>query len=267
MSLIILAGHYGVGKTTLALNMARAMSKAHLDVSLIDLDLVNPYYRSGDYSSWCEEQGIALLTPCFAGTTLDTPAISGAIVTQALAAQQDPSKAVIVDLGGSDVGARVWGSIQPLLAPDKILAIYVVNLMRDFNSSTEELREDIQAIEDAARIQFPCMLNNSHLCGDTTLEIIHQCDCKAQSIAHDLSKRYLGSTIEETLLGEQNLSTAELRSLSDLVTRAQNCSSNPAQGGNASEQKDAVNFAKTHNPDAQSIFFPIEQAVLHPWSL
>ena len=43
----ILCGHYGTGKTNVAVNLALAMAKTSEKVTVADLDIVNPYFRRG----------------------------------------------------------------------------------------------------------------------------------------------------------------------------------------------------------------------------
>ena len=44
--LTLVAGHYGTGKTEFAVNLALALAGEGAQVSLADLDIVNPYFRS-----------------------------------------------------------------------------------------------------------------------------------------------------------------------------------------------------------------------------
>ena len=71
----IICGHYGCGKTNLALNLALEAAEKGRRVKLADLDLVNPYFRSSDYGPALREKGVELFCPTYAGTTLDLPAV------------------------------------------------------------------------------------------------------------------------------------------------------------------------------------------------
>ena len=79
----VITGHYGVGKTNLAINLALDARYAGMEVRVADLDIVNPYFRSSDYRRLLEDAGVQVIAPRYAGTTLDAPAISAAIAAGA----------------------------------------------------------------------------------------------------------------------------------------------------------------------------------------
>ena len=53
----IICGHYGCGKTNLALNLALTLRRKGEKVTVADLDIVNPYFRTADYKEVLEKQG------------------------------------------------------------------------------------------------------------------------------------------------------------------------------------------------------------------
>ena len=71
--LTIIYGHYGCGKTNLSINLALDLARQGKRVTLVDLDIVNPYFRSSDYTPMLREKGIKVVAPQFAGTNLDLP--------------------------------------------------------------------------------------------------------------------------------------------------------------------------------------------------
>ncbi len=79
--IVLVTGHYGCGKTNLTANMAAELARAGIAVSVIDLDIVNPYFRISDYTSALQQLGVKMIAPNFAGTTLDTPSLSPQIQT------------------------------------------------------------------------------------------------------------------------------------------------------------------------------------------
>ena len=73
----VIAGHYGVGKTNFSLNLALAAQERGQEVTLMDVDIVNPYFRSSDYTDFLESRGIRIVAPVFAQSMLDTPSLPG----------------------------------------------------------------------------------------------------------------------------------------------------------------------------------------------
>ncbi|WP_165171659.1 ParA family protein [Adlercreutzia sp. ZJ242] len=101
----VVAGHYGVGKTNLAINLAIDAARAGHDVTLVDLDVVNPYFRSTEYRGVLEEAGVDVVAPVFAeaGSSLDVPSLTGAVVPAVERAYAD---AAAEDAGGVAEGAE-----------------------------------------------------------------------------------------------------------------------------------------------------------------
>ena len=60
---LIVCGHYGVGKTALSLSLVKDASRVGKHVTLVDLDVVNPYFRSSDQAQSLRAAGISVITP------------------------------------------------------------------------------------------------------------------------------------------------------------------------------------------------------------
>ena len=112
---VVVCGHYGVGKTNLALNLALDAADAGRAVTVIDLDVVNPFFRSSDYRTLLDERGIRCIAPIFAGTNVDGPSLSGHHRAghrgggARVGSRGDERPLVLVDAGGDDVGATALG--------------------------------------------------------------------------------------------------------------------------------------------------------------
>ena len=98
--IVVVVGHYGSGKTNLAVNLALDYKKMGQNVTLVDLDIVNPYFRSADFAGLMEEQGIGMIAPVYAGSNLDIPAL-----TAHLDVAIETERQLIIDVGGDDAGA------------------------------------------------------------------------------------------------------------------------------------------------------------------
>lgn len=166
----VVTGHYGVGKTNFSLNLALDAANRGQQVTLIDLDLVNPYFRSSDYRFPLKEQGVGMITPIFAGSTIDVPALSGTIEPAIDAASNEAP--VIFDVGGDDVGATALGRFATRIKAKEFQMLYVVNRLRVLTQTPAECTELLAQIETASRLKATALVNNSHLQNETTAEII-----------------------------------------------------------------------------------------------
>lgn len=163
----MVCGHYGTGKTNLSINLALDAAERGEDVILIDLDIVNPYFRSADYASELIGRGVKVVGPNYANTNLDTPSLPGAVK----GALNHPGR-VIVDVGGDDVGATALGAYASMLSEMDPDVLYVVNRYRSLTTRPEEALEILDEIERSSRLKVTAVVNNSHLKAFTTAETV-----------------------------------------------------------------------------------------------
>jgi len=163
----IVTGHYGCGKTNLSVNLALDMAARHSQVTLVDLDVVNPYFRSSDYAGMLTRHGVRVIAPTFAGTTLDTPVLSPAI-----ASAFESDGVVIFDVGGDDAGATALGRYSKDISPLDYDLLYVINRYRSLTTTPEEAAALLAEIEGAAHLKATGVVNNSHLRGETTARTV-----------------------------------------------------------------------------------------------
>ena len=176
--LVILTGHYGVGKTTCALSLAHDFAEAGEKVTLVDLDIVNPYFRSSDHRRALEAAGIDVVAPTFAATTLDAPSLPAA-----LGGALEREGRVIVDVGGDDAGATALGRFRAQIAARDYDLLYVVNARRNLTSTPQEAVAILREIEDACGLQATGIVDNTHLQNETTDAIRAQGETFAAEVA------------------------------------------------------------------------------------
>lgn len=174
---VVVCGHYGVGKTNLALNLALDAADAGRAVTLIDLDVVNPFFRSSDYRTLLDERGIRCIAPIFAGTNVDGPSLSGTIAPAVEGAgraweQGDERPLVLVDAGGDDVGATALGRFARTVEAAPYEMHYVVNRSRNLTQEPAEAVEVLREIEGKSHLRATCVANNTHLQGDTDAALV-----------------------------------------------------------------------------------------------
>lgn len=165
----LLSGHYGSGKTNIAVNLALRLREQFPRVAVADLDIVNPYFRTKDSDADFAHAGIRLISSAFANSNLDLPAMPQDLY----AVTDDRSLRVIVDVGGDDRGALALGRLAPaLLEENDYEMLFVINRFRPLTrdaASTVEVKNEIEA---ACGIPFTGIVNNSNLGAETTAETV-----------------------------------------------------------------------------------------------
>lgn len=195
----VICGHYGCGKTNLALNLALETSKRGERVSLADLDVVNPYFRSSEYRELLKQGGVRLIAPVFAGTTLDTPTLPPELYSLF----EPDSGTVFLDAGGDDAGVTALGWLHEQLVESGYEMLYVINRYRALSQTPEEAAALLSEIEGASRLKATGIVNNSNLGLETTPEILLSALPFAQKTAELLGLPLLWSTAPDFALSGQ----------------------------------------------------------------
>ena len=166
---LLLCGHYGSGKTNIAVNLAKAIKREYPTVTLADLDIVNPYFRSKDSAAELEEAGIRLICSNYANSNVDIPALPPDLY----ALTDDRRMRAIIDVGGDDRGALVLGRLAPsILEENDYEMLMVINCYRPLTRDAASTLEVMREIEYAGGIRFTALVNNSNLGGETTAETV-----------------------------------------------------------------------------------------------
>ncbi|MBQ7340014.1 MAG: hypothetical protein IJW43_04080 [Clostridia bacterium] len=167
----LVMGHYGSGKTTVAVNYAKALKKIKQKVSIYDLDIVNPYYRTVDAISILEESGVELVVSPFAETNVDIPAMN----SKSYKMVDDKESFAVVDVGGDDRGALALGRFSSKIKEENDYdCLLVVNKYRPETRDVEGVKAILNEIEIASRIKFTGLVNNSNLGKETTEKEIYE---------------------------------------------------------------------------------------------
>ena len=169
--LTLFAGHYGSGKTNLAVNYAIALAAEGKKVCIADLDIVNPYFRTADSEAELKQAGVELIRPQFANSNVDLPALPA----EAYRLVQDKRAYGVMDIGGDDRGAYALGRYVPAIREENdYRMIFVANCYRPLTRTPEEAMEVMAEIEAACGLRFTDIINNSNLGSETTPETVLQ---------------------------------------------------------------------------------------------
>ena len=167
--LTLFAGHYGSGKTNIAVNYALHLAAEGKKVCIADLDIVNPYFRTADSARELEAAGITLISPQYANSNVDLPALPA----ESYRLVQDRSCYGIMDIGGDDRGAYALGRFVPyILEENDYRMAFVANACRPLTQTPEDALEIMREIETACGLGFTCLINNTNLGPETTPETV-----------------------------------------------------------------------------------------------
>lgn len=178
---VVLVGNYGSGKTELALNLALDAASTQT-TTLVDLDIVNPYFRSGEKAEELRAAGVRVLMPTFAMSTVDIPALPAEIQS----VFEQPGQKVIFDVGGDDTGAAALGRYAPSFRryrQDTTVCL-VVNAMRPLTQTAEDVVDLAQRIAARGRMDIDVIINNTNLADRTDADMVR----KGREIAQEAAR-------------------------------------------------------------------------------
>lgn len=178
---LVLTGHFGSGKTEIAVNLALGFAERGGDVVLVDLDVVKPYFRCRVVTEDLESRGVRVVTPRGDRLYADLPIVVPD-VRRAAREGRSPRARCIMDVGGHDLGARVLGSLSDAIDRTATEVLFVVNVNRPFAGDVSSLREMLLAVQASARLAVTGLVANTHLLDETTWETV----CEGIRAARDL---------------------------------------------------------------------------------
>ncbi len=182
----VVAGHYGAGKTNFSVNLTIDLAEEGNAVSLVDLDIVNPYFRASEQRAVLEEHGINLVAPVFAeaGTSLDVPSLTGRI-GPAIESASAEGRFTIIDVGGDDVGATALGRFSKAVAQRDYALLYIANRFRNLVQDPDDAVQNLREIESACRLCATAVVSNAHLKDETDSSTV----LRGRDYARDLCER------------------------------------------------------------------------------
>ena len=190
----LFCGHYGSGKTNIAVNFAIAKSKAGESISIADIDIVNPYFRTRDSTTELEAAGVHVVALPFANSSVDLPAVPAEVM--GILARRDTK--VIMDIGGDDRGAVALGRYAPtIISENDFDMVFVVNFYRPLTRTPEAALEIMREIEAACKIPFTAIINNSNIGEETTAEAVMKTVPLTEELSRISGLPFVGTTVKE----------------------------------------------------------------------
>lgn len=175
--LVIIIGHYGSGKSEFSVNYAVKMKELYDDVSIADLDIVNPYFRSREKRDFFESIGVKVFDSSIRNTAVDIPALPAEMMGVIL----NPNSKSVLDVGGDPVGARVLARYSEQIKNVDYDMFFVINGRRPETSTVEGVLKYLKLIETTSKLKITGLINNTHLLKDTTVEDVE--------FGHELTKK------------------------------------------------------------------------------
>ncbi|MBS7526074.1 ATP-binding protein [Fusibacter paucivorans] len=195
----IITGHYGSGKTEFSVNYALKLAEKCERVAIIDLDIVNPYFRSREKRQLLASKGIEVIGSSLADqNSADMPAVSA----RAAAPLQDKTCQVVIDLGGDAVGAKILARYRPYFIEEACDVFCIVNANRPETQDVKGVLMQIKAIEDIAGLKVTGLVNNTHMLRETTLSDIKKGNRLVRNISWILEIPVVYTCIQSTLMNQ-----------------------------------------------------------------
>ncbi len=175
--LVIIIGHYGSGKTEFSVNYAVKLKEHYEKVSIADLDIINPYFRSREKKDFFKEIGIKVYDSSIKNTSLDIPSLPAEI----MGVIQNQNEKSVIDVGGDPVGARVLARYAEQIKNVEYDMFYVINGNRPETRTVEDTIKYLRMIESTCGLKVTGLINNTHLLKDTTVKDVE--------FGHELTKK------------------------------------------------------------------------------
>ena len=197
--IVIFCGHYGSGKTNIAVNYALRRKETADKVAIIDLDIVNPYFRTKDSQLELDAAGVELICSDYAGSNLDIPALP-AEMQRPIA---DRNWVCVIDVGGDDQGAVALGRFSDQIkAEGNYDMLFVVNFYRPLTRTAEEAFSVLREIEAACSLRFTGIVNNSNVGRETTAQDVTDTETAVQKLCELSGLPLVMTTVDAPLLEE-----------------------------------------------------------------
>jgi len=163
----IFIGGFGSGKTEISINYALRMREQGKEVKLVDLDVIDPYFRIRERRESLESKGIEVISPAGKLAVADLPALPPSIYSIF-----DSNTSVVIDVGGDDIGSVALGRFREQLKAIPCNVFFVVNTCRPGTNDVAGIARVLAGIEEVSRLQANALICNSNLGQQTDVNTI-----------------------------------------------------------------------------------------------
>ena len=192
----IFSGHYGSGKTNIAVNFVAELKKQHEKVAIADIDIVNPYFRTKDSEDFFKEKNIKLICSPYANSNVDIPALP----QEMYSVIDDKELYSVLDVGGDERGALALGRLSgSIVSENNYDMFFVINAYRPLTCDVESAMQVFNEIEQACRIKFTGIINNSNLGLETTPDDVLDSQEFVNKLCKETKLPLIYTTVDETL--------------------------------------------------------------------
>ena len=205
-NVFILVGNYGSGKTEIALHLSIKGAKRGERAVIVDLDIVNPFFRSGYYRELLEREKIRLIAAKVTPEASDVPVV----VPDVLAAFDSDFGTVVFDVGGNPVGATALGQYQRkfcLVPPENLHMLFVVNICRPLTSNAQDIMEMLDSISATSRLSVTGLINNTNLGAESSLALLYEGDAVLKEVSQKTGIPVTYCAVSHELAQSQNFNS------------------------------------------------------------
>lgn len=191
-----ICGHYGAGKTNLTVNLALEAAGKGETVAVVDMDIVNPYFRTADFEGLFRQEGVELIAPVYANTNLDLPVLPPSVASALRSRER-----VFLDVGGDDDGAVALGGFSGLIRDREYSMLYVVNRCREPDPDPAREAELLRRVQQASRLEVTHLVDNTNLGRETTPRLLEESEAYMGTLARLTGLPVLFRAVDKRLAG------------------------------------------------------------------
>ena len=171
---ILFLGGFGSGKTECAVNFALHKARTGDKTVLVDLDIVNPMFRSTFFEEELREAGVELQAS-------ESMRIAEGLPTVADTLRKvfyDDNRWVIFDVGGDQIGAVALGQFHRFFSSPQLKkqALFVVNTRRPATDTVDGICWLYEKVSRIGRMEIDGFVNNTNLSTESTAELLMEGD-------------------------------------------------------------------------------------------